>query len=348
MGSALSVEREPKATPLEEMEFFQFTKFPNRFFDLVHRLQLDSVQTAMLALVLRRTLGFHRETAPISNKEFADFANCSPRTISQHKAILISKRVLVRTVQGTGLTTSQYGINFDYDRDQGEPETADHPDHSDAENPEAPSDAPLQQPPPPPAQETTPEPPPHDPEPAESPEPAEQAKSRVEDSSMPIEDPGPGDRDHPQTNGQEPDNLQARKKIVRSVCRVFRSLGFEPKPENYMFLHWAAKRYGISAMQGKLDILNRQRARGVKFTNPWGWLRSALSRDYQHNQYDRHVLEAKERSKRAIERSQRESEEWRAHVEKCNQEREEKPGLADHWGKIFEQMTGESPETCTG
>ncbi len=79
---------------------------------------------------------------------------------------------------------------------------------------------------------------------------------------------------------------------------------------------WSIKTYGIDAVQQKLDIMKCQRNRGVSFSNPLGWLRSALSRDYEFCRWDTEARKGKERANKASERSkleqtQRECEIWK-------------------------------------
>ncbi len=104
-----------------------------------------------------------------------------------------------------------------------------------------------------------------------------------------------------------------RKTATATVCSLFRSWGEELEPNDYAFVGWSLKTYGVDAVQQKLEIMKRQRNRGVSFSSPLGWLRSALSRDYGFCSWDTEVLKGKERANKASERakleqSQRECE----------------------------------------
>ena len=94
-----------------------------------------------------------------------------------------------------------------------------------------------------------------------------------------------------------------RKTATDAVCSLFRSWGTELEPNDYAFVGWSLKTYGIDAVQQKLEIMKRQRNRGVIFSNPMGWLRSALSRDYGFSKWDTEVLKGKKRANKASERA---------------------------------------------
>ena len=105
-----------------------------------------------------------------------------------------------------------------------------------------------------------------------------------------------------QTESSEAEK-ENQKKAAAAVCSLFRSWGTELEPNDYAFVGWSIKNYGIDAVQQKLDIMKCQRNRGVSFSNPLGWLRSALSRDYGFCNWDKEVLKGKERANKAAERS---------------------------------------------
>ncbi len=105
-----------------------------------------------------------------------------------------------------------------------------------------------------------------------------------------------------QTESSEAEK-ENRKQATAAVCSLFRSWGTELEPNDYAFVGWSLKTYGIDAVQQKLDIMKFQRNRGASFSNPLGWLRSALSRDYGFCRWDTEVLKGKKRANKASERS---------------------------------------------
>ncbi len=105
-----------------------------------------------------------------------------------------------------------------------------------------------------------------------------------------------------QTESSEAEK-ENRKTATAAVCSLFRSWGTELEPNDYAFVGWSIKNYGIDAVMQKLDIMKCQRNRGVSFSNPLGWLRSALNRDYGFCKWDTEVLKGKERANKASERS---------------------------------------------
>ena len=94
-----------------------------------------------------------------------------------------------------------------------------------------------------------------------------------------------------------------RKTATAAVCSLFRSWGEELEPNDYAFIGWSVKTYSVDVVQQKLEIMKRQRNRGVSFSNPMGWLRSALSRDYGFSKWDTEVLKGKERANKVSERA---------------------------------------------
>ncbi|MCK4828263.1 replication protein [bacterium] len=94
-----------------------------------------------------------------------------------------------------------------------------------------------------------------------------------------------------------------RKTATATVCSLFRSWGEELEPNDYAFIGWSLKTYGVDAVQQKLDIMKFQRNRGLSFSSPLGWLRSALSRDYGFCSWDTEVLKGTKRADKASERA---------------------------------------------
>ena len=80
--------------------------------------------------------------------------------------------------------------------------------------------------------------------------------------------------------------------------------------DDWQFLGWIAKEYGLEACPAKLDYMNEHRKRH-SITNPRGFLRTALVKDFQPPAFIVAKLKADESAKRESERCRKESEEWR-------------------------------------
>jgi hypothetical protein len=111
-----------------------------------------------------------------------------------------------------------------------------------------------------------------------------------------------------------------KKKAAATVRYRFLSLFPEAQAEDdWQFFGWLAREYGLEACLGKLDYMKEHRKRhGI--TNPKGFFRTALARDFQPPAFIMAKLKADERAKREIERCQRESEEWRKMTASFNYE----------------------------
>jgi len=112
-----------------------------------------------------------------------------------------------------------------------------------------------------------------------------------------------------------------RKKNYDAVCQHFKILGIALTPKDRQFVRWAIGKYGAIAVIEKLKIMRFQRSRGVKFTNPLGWLNSALQRDYQPSERDQKKAKAdkffKDEAKRNCEK-QKQTEQRSAREQKEN------------------------------
>jgi hypothetical protein len=105
------------------------------------------------------------------------------------------------------------------------------------------------------------------------------------------------------TNPEDEKTKAERRKATAAVCFLFRSWGIQLEPNDYAFIGWCFKHYGVEAVNEKIQIMKFQRHRGVEFSNPLGWLRSALMNDYGFSKWDIDVIKAKERARRAAELS---------------------------------------------
>ncbi len=77
-----------------------FTKVPNDVMERLCRERLSGAQFAVLMLVMRRSFGYHREVAEISQKGFVEATGLGKRTVEVALADLVAKGILVR-VQGS-------------------------------------------------------------------------------------------------------------------------------------------------------------------------------------------------------------------------------------------------------
>ncbi len=99
------------------------------------------------------------------------------------------------------------------------------------------------------------------------------------------------------------DEKAERKEATAAVCFLLHSWGTELEPNDYAFVGWVIKTYGVEVVNEKTQIMKFQLNRGVKFSNPLGWLRNALTKGYGLCKRDTEVLKAEEGARREIERS---------------------------------------------
>lgn len=148
----------------------------------------------------------------------------------------------------------------------------------------------------------------------------------------------PGDKT--KTNKERAAENIEKKAAAAAVCSFVKSQSVKMEDRDYAFVKWAVNSYGAEVVLQKLHIAEFQAARRVKFPSPLGWLRSALARDYQHAEYDRQVVKARENSRREIERCKREKIEREAERAKNLRERKN-PNAASEAFKAFLAIVGE-------
>ena len=110
---------------------------------------------------------------------------------------------------------------------------------------------------------------------------------------------------------------------------------------DYAFARWAVESYGAKAVESKIKIARFQIKRGIKFTNPLGWLRDALTRDYQPAKFDGQVLQAHEKARRQRERQERERAEAADKRRKWQAHRDQNPTAAKDAYAAFLRLAGE-------
>ena len=93
----------------ENLEKLNYTKVANVLFDVIFPL-LTAQEKSVIMLVLRETIGRHREIAAISNIEFAEFGHTSMSTAIEAKNSMIRSGLLIQSKKGGGLKRSRYGL----------------------------------------------------------------------------------------------------------------------------------------------------------------------------------------------------------------------------------------------
>jgi len=129
---------------------------------------------------------------------------------------------------------------------------------------------------------------------------------------------------------QEQTKSKAKKKeAFGAVCSFAKSQNFGMEDRDYAFVRWTVDAYGAEVVLEKMEIAEMQKRRSVEFANPLGWLRNALTRDYQPAKLDGEVKKAREKARRAIEKTQRENAERDEELEKWKTYREQNPNAAN-------------------
>ena len=119
-----------------------------------------------------------------------------------------------------------------------------------------------------------------------------------------------GKEKHTAINPENGEPKKGRKKAAATVRYKFFSIFPEAKKDkDWAFFGWVAKEYGIEACLAKLDYMKEHRKQH-SITNPKGFFRTALVRNFQPPAFIVTKLRADETAKREMERCRRESEEW--------------------------------------
>jgi len=88
-----------------------FTKFPNDLLERLYTIGLTGVQLAIVLIVGRKTLGFHRADAPVSNDYIAKITGHHRTTIVRERKALKLCKILTRTNAGRGVEVGRWQIN---------------------------------------------------------------------------------------------------------------------------------------------------------------------------------------------------------------------------------------------
>ena len=91
-----------------------FTMVPNVYLDRIMPLLTDT-QKAVCDIVIRETIGWHRESAAISNTMFKTKTGKSEPAIIRAKKSLEEMGVLVILQEGGGSQTGEYALDLYYD-----------------------------------------------------------------------------------------------------------------------------------------------------------------------------------------------------------------------------------------
>jgi phage replication O-like protein O len=92
----------------------KYTQIPNELFEIIPRLHLSGTEYDILLVVLRKTLGFHKETDWISYSQFIMLTGKSKFSVWKSLKSLVSKNLLVsKTKLGK---MAMYGLNMDFSK----------------------------------------------------------------------------------------------------------------------------------------------------------------------------------------------------------------------------------------
>ncbi len=381
-----------------------YTKFPNRYNDVI-KPTLTDTQRDICDLVIRMTYGWRKDSAEISNAQFARKANKSIQGIIKAKKQLEKMGLLIILKKGGGLAKGRYKLDLYYDNQnrsikasrirqekmvavskelelvlavpeetESIPEHLEIPTTHESDISQETQHVEIEVP----AREDTVESQQVEPEissehdemeiptyeedtvESDSVEPDEDCVPAAEISDTPeprnpviAEDsePATSKLSLPPSKEEEYSNIpgierkqtesdeekKARKKATATVCSLLRSWGIELEARDYAFVGWCFKTYGVEIVNEKIEIMRLQRSHSISFSSPLGWLRKALSGNYQHSRWDSDVIKAKERAKRETERSK---------LEQAQREREirEAKRLRNEAEKMKAQLAPENRE----
>lgn len=307
---------------------------------------IPSIQNPVGKLILvkmeRETMGYHRDVAAVSLADMMDFTGASESTVKRARKEVIESGHLVVVEEGTGHRTTKYRLELHPEQDMS-------PDaHTREPSPASSRDALNVLPVVPEASDA------REPRTFESlsPEGLLEPQSEAISSGsqcqqdVPVPEPPGGIDMTPQgVQGDPPfkglkkekenktnketeavsqlEQPQGPNETVQAVCSTLRSFGVSVEPNDHVFIQWCCTKYGKEKILQKLDILRRQLLRGVSFSNPMGWLRSALTGDYQYSATDTAKAKGVELAKQERERSQRESEEQQKYRDRVEKERDD-------------------------
>ena len=117
-------------------------------------------------------------------------------------------------------------------------------------------------------------------------------------------------KENKQTEKQT-EKANKKKNAAATVRYRFLSLFPESKADDdWQFFGWITKQYGLEACLAKLDYMKEHRKQH-SITNPKGFFRTALVRDFQPTAFIMTKLKADKAAKREKERCEQKSVEWR-------------------------------------
>ena len=139
----------------------------------------------------------------------------------------------------------------------------------------------------------------------------------------------------------KPEPREERRKAVRDVCYFLKSRAFRVERQDRAFLTWCINHYGSHAVLSKLSMMKYEMQRGAKIRNPFGWLRSSLSRRFEFCGFDAEVEKAKKRAQAVMERAEMESEKWRQTREEWETYRDINPNAGNDAYRNFLALIGD-------
>ena len=342
-----------------------FTAYPNKYLDKI-KPYLTGVQRDVCDLVIRKTRGWHRRSAAIPNSEFMRKTRKSERAIITAKKHLTEMGLLIVVKEGGGSQTGEYSLDLYYDtkpQEESAPEPAEESQETPAESQESTpekasepeKDTSLD------SQETDQPGPAHSTDSIDSEDHSEMSKpddAPESDSdtvseapttelsaAVPTPDPGINIYNIKQTGAANAESDKAeRKKATAVVCSRLKKWGFDVESSNYAFVGWAIKHYGIEVVNEKLSILKFQILRGVKLSNVFGWLRKALSHDYQYSHFDEQRIQAEAKAQKRHEYSQAwfdQQDKYRTQVQTEREDPEAQARIAAAQAAFWRMVNGE-------
>jgi len=151
-----------------------------------------------------------------------------------------------------------------------------------------------------------------DTESAENPSNIEDSESLTSKLSLPPYKEDLSNNKSSEKEKQTEEPKPEKKKAAAAVRYQFFSLFPDTKADDdWKFFGWVAKTYGLDTCLAKLDYMKEHRKQH-SITNPKGFFRTALVKDFQPPAFVLAKLKADEAARREKERCRKESEEWRS------------------------------------
>ena len=310
-----------------------YTKYPNRYNDVI-KPQLTDTQRDICDVVIRMTYGWHQTSAAISNSVFIRKTNKTKQGIIKAKKQLEEIGILIVLEKGGGSKTSEYMLDLWYDDPdrsvkasiiRQEEQLEEMEDSLSEEQEDIPKSQVVE------LESYTPE--------------AEDLDQEISDTGSvgnpcAIEDSEPPTgklslppykedlnnnilskkEKHTVTDSEDEKTKSEKKKATATVRYKFFSIFPETREkDDWQFFGWIAKEYGLDICLEKLNYM-KEHYKQHEITNPKGFFRMALVKDYQLPAFILAKIKADENARREKELCQKESEEWREMTASFNYE----------------------------